>query len=169
MEFKGHFGCRYGKQISIDRFNQHSLIHPIHQVQIGKTEEDLLRNSGGASASVVKSVVSFPQGSQLQVRCLAQLLAIISSVSPKYSLIHVRDFVPGHGSWLPNAEFIEQENCFFLASLLQETLTDVFKGTLQGDRPTWARKQAPAPRLAVLERTSSLAPLRRVRQGFRHR
>lgn len=57
-----------------------------------------------------------------------------------------------------------QANCWFMASLVNEIVTDVFHGkaSTQGKPTNWAKKAADKARLAVLEIAGSLTSLRRV-------
>jgi len=79
------------------------------------------------SADVLpRSTVSFAPGRlvsrQPTLRDLAHVVSTIQSVSPNYSLL--------------------KENCYFVASIIQEALTEMFAGALNGDPPTWARNHA---------------------------
>jgi len=64
---------------------------------------------------------------------LVGILAVVQDVSPKYNPI--------------------KENCYFLASIVEEALQDMFDGKPRNPvGPSWAEEQAPKAREDVLSR-----------------
>jgi hypothetical protein len=43
-----------------------------------------------------------------------------------------------------------QENCYFVSSIIQRALTEMFAGALEGDPATWARKHANSAAVEIL-------------------
>lgn len=80
---------------------------------------------------------------------LAKTLEVLEKVAPNYGLLHVSRIQ--HLSPLQWMTWVYlQENCYFVAGIIQEAFTDVFWGSLEGTEPTWPREKAPTAREAIL-------------------
>ncbi|KAF8318457.1 hypothetical protein DL93DRAFT_2225770 [Clavulina sp. PMI_390] len=112
-----------------------SLFPAKDSITIAKTEKQLIDYAH--TDSIEKMIVTFPKNDNQRygprVKDLVAILSVIEKISPTYSLIN--------------------ENCYFLASILEEALMDMFDGVAAepvGVR--WSEEKAPKAREDVLSR-----------------
>lgn len=115
------------------------------QIRLARTETELVQKSVDI---LPRSTVLFATdrlvSRQPTLRDLAQVVGAINSVSPNYNLLRVcrTSSIPLSFPAKHIFKLSMQENCYFVASIIQEALTEMFAGALKGDPPTWARKHA---------------------------
>lgn len=126
----------------------------ILQIRIAATEAELVQKPVDV---LPRSTVLFAAdrlvSRQPTLRDLAQVVGAINSVSPNYNLLKVSR-APSIPLSCPCPLFKPsiQENCYFVASIIQDALTEMFAGALKGDPPTWARRHATSAAVDILRR-----------------
>ena len=102
-----------------------------------------------------KAEIEFPKSDDLKraptLHHLVVILGVVQDVSPKYNPIKAsRNRCRNHEA---EAHSTKQENCYFMASIVQEALQDLFDGkSREAGGTSWAEEQAPKAREDVLSR-----------------